>query len=303
MKIFCYKLRKAEAGFSLAEMIGALVIGAMVMVSVLAIYQRAESSVSAISRKLDGDRLGAEVLQLIAEDLDRLTTAGKDVKITIANKLDNLYPTARMVILKTYGDKKNEKQTFEKIVWQTGYDYESFDEGLVLYRSHSGIGMEDKLLDEEKEGWERELFVPICSGVTFFRIEIPTYELMPKARPSGANRRQSAPNEVAEEEQIPEVENFEDSWTKETLPTGVLITLSFAEPFKAIDGSLDVYEDEKFKRIIAINRARKIKFKFIKRAERQDLGLEKDANDIDLLEGILDESKDDRQKPNQFEQE
>ncbi len=100
MKIFCYKLRKAEAGFSLAEMIGALVIGAMVMVSVLAIYQRAESSVSAISRKLDGDRLGTEVLQLIAEDLDRLTTAGKDVKITIANKLDNLYPTARMVILK-----------------------------------------------------------------------------------------------------------------------------------------------------------------------------------------------------------
>ncbi len=302
MKKFCYKLRKHNKGLSLAEVIAALTIGAMILVAVLSIYNRAEVSASAIIRKLDSTRLGAEVLQRIAEDLDRVVAAGKDTKITIANKFDNLYPTARLEILKTYYNRRNEKKTFEKIVWQSSYDYESFDEGLVLYRSHSGIGTEDKLLDEEKEDWERELFVPICSSVTFFKIQVPKYDLTPvnqrQLRQTGNNQS----GRIPDEELVPEVEDFEDSWTAEALPAGVVITISFAESFKALDGTFDVEEDQKIKRIIAIDRTRRIKFKFIKKSERQDLGLEQEPNDIELSEGVLEESIKDEQEPNQFKE-
>lgn len=305
MKIFSYKLCKPNKGFSLAEVIVALTIGSMVLVAILAIYNRAESSVSAITEKLDSTRLGSEVLQRIAEDIDRLIATGKDTKITINNKLNNLYPTARMEIIETYYDKKNEKQIFEKIVWQTSYDYESFDEGLVLYRSHSGMGTEDKLLDEEKEDWERELFVPVCSGVTFFKIQVPKYEPTPidqqlakSRRPTGSGQR-SESEQTTDEEQIPEVEKFEDSWTTEALPFGIMITVSFAEPFKALDGSFDVYENQKFKRTIAIDRTRKIKFKFLKREERRALGLEDEPNDVQLPEDTEGEPQNNEQAPNQ----
>ncbi len=302
MKKFCYKLCKHCKGFSLAEVIAALTVGSMILVAILSIYNRAEVSASAIIRKLDSTRLGAEVLQRIAEDLDRVVAAGKDTKITIANKFDNLYPTARLEILKTYYDRKNEKKTFEKIVWQSNYDYESFDEGLVLYRSYSGIGTEDKLLDEEKEDWERELFVPICSGVTFFKIQIPKYDLTPvnqrQLSPTGNNQSERIPDE----ELVPEVEDFEDSWTAEALPAGVLVTISFAEPFKEIDGTFDVEEDQKVKRIIAIDRTRKIKFKFVKRQKVQDLGLEQEPNDVERPKEALEKSIKDEQDPNQFEE-
>ena len=116
------------------------------------------------------------------------------------------------------------------IVWQSGYDYASAAEGLVLYRSHSGIALEDKLLDEKKDDWERELFVPICTGVTFFRI------------------------------QVPRGEDYVDTWPSGSPPPGIAVTISFAEPYKAVDGTLDVPDEEKITRTIAIDRTRKINF-------------------------------------------
>ena len=145
-----------------------------------------------------------------------------------------------MIILKTYHDSKNNPQTFEEITWQTSYDYDSEAEGLVLYRSHKGIAVEDKLLDEEKEDWETELFVPICEGVTFFKI------------------------------QVPKGEEFLNSWTSASLPKGIVITISFTEPFKMLDGTLDVLDEEKIKRTIAIDRTRKIKFILIKKEYEED---------------------------------
>lgn len=229
-----------KSAFSLAEVLVALTIGAMVLVAVLSIYSRAETSAAAITRKLDSSRLPSEVLQRIAEDLDRTAAPGADTKVTIENKFENGFSTARLTVLKTIYNTKNEKQTFERIVWQTNYDNDA--NSLVLYRSHSGIALEDKLLDEQKEDWEKELFVPICTGVTFFKIQVPTGE------------------------------NFQDNWTSDSLPPGIVVTISFAEPFKTLAGILDMPEDEKVIRNIAIDRTRAIKFILVKKEGEEKQG-------------------------------
>ena len=215
----------------------ALTIGAMVLVAVLSIYNRAESSALAVTRKLDSSRMPSEVMQRIAEDIGRTVTTGADTKVTIENKFKGGLSVARLTILKTIYDIMNRKQTFEKIVWQA--DYGDDVNSLVLYRSHSGIALEDKLLDEQKEDWERELFVPICTGVTFFKIQVP----------------------VGEE--------FQDKWVSDSLPLGIVVTISFAEPFKTLDGTLDVPEDEKITRHIAIDRTREIKFALAKKEDEE----------------------------------
>jgi prepilin-type N-terminal cleavage/methylation domain-containing protein len=244
MKKVSNTFRNKQA-FSLAEVLVALTIGAMVLVAVLSIYSRAETSAAAITRKLDSSRLPSEVLQRIAEDLDRIGAPGVDTKVTIENKFENGFSTARLTVLKTIYNSKNEKQTFERIVWQTSYDNDA--NSLILYRSHSGIALEDKLLDEQKEDWEKELFVPICTGVTFFKIQVPMGE------------------------------NFLDNWASDSLPRGIVVTISFAEPFKTLAGTLDVPEDEKVIRNIAIDRTRAIKFNLVKKEgeeKQSDVGQE-----------------------------
>jgi hypothetical protein len=183
-------------------------------------------------RKLDSTRLSTETLQLITEDLDTITVSGPDTRITIeSNKFDNGIPTARMTIRKTVYDRRNQEQTFEQIIWQTSYDYDSDAGGLALYRSHTGMALEDKLLDEQRDRSESAYsFIPVCTGITYFRI------------------------------QVPRGENFQDRWTSPSLPPGVTVTMSFAEPFRTVRGTLDVPEQEKITRTIAIDRTRKLKF-------------------------------------------
>jgi prepilin-type N-terminal cleavage/methylation domain-containing protein len=232
---------RVRPGFSLAEMLAALTIGAMVLAAVLGIYSRAEHSAAAITRKLDSSRRPFEILQLIAEDLDGIVAADSDTKITIENKFENGFPTARLTILKTFHDGRNTEQTFEEIVWQTSYDFQSDAGGLVLYRSYGGIALEDKLLDERREDWEKTFsFVPICSGVTCFKI------------------------------QVPQGEKLQDEWESDSLPKGIMTTISFAEPFKTVKGTLDVPDEEKITRTIAIDRTRKINFEIESKEYSQD---------------------------------
>ncbi len=221
-----------QMGFSLAEVLAALTIGAMILVAVLGIYSRAEHTAAAVTRKLDSSRLPREILQRIAEDLDRIISSDSNTRIVIENKFEGGLPTAKMTIQKTIQDGEGREMVFEEITWQTNYDYEADANSLVLYRSHSGIALEDKLLEDypRKEKWERELFVPICTGVTFFRM------------------------------QVPRGEDFQNEWSGASLPPGIVATISFAEPYKTLDGTLDVPDAEKIKRTIAIDRTRRITF-------------------------------------------
>ncbi len=222
-------------GFSLAEVLTAMVIASLVMVTVLGIYSRAESSAATIKRKFDNSRLPTEVLQRIAEDLDQIMSTDAYTKITINNKFEKGFPTAQLVITKTVVGKKK-PMTFENIVWQTNYDYDS--DSLVLYRQRtSEIGLlEDKLLDEERENWEQALFVPICEGITFFEIKaVKNGELLDRI----IGR----------------------------MPLGIQVTISFAEPFKTLTNTFDVYDEDKFTRAIAVDRTRKIRFKIAPKEE------------------------------------
>lgn len=230
---------RIRAGFSLAEMLAAMTIGAMVLVAMLSIYNRAERSAAAVTRRLDASRLPREILQRIAEDIDHMVATGSDAKITIQNKFDRLYPTARLTISRTFQDRANREQKYEEIIWQCGYDFGSLTEGLVLYRSHSGIAAEDKLLDKNKEDWEKELFVPLCSGVSFFRISAL------------------------------QGDKLLEKWSGQP-PPGIEVAVSFAEPFKTVGGTLDVPDEEKIIRTIAVDRSRKIRFSVAERPQTGD---------------------------------
>ncbi len=215
--------------------------------AVLAIYSQAENSAAAVSRKLDSTQLASEVLQRIAEDLDQIVATGADTKITILpSKVDNGYPTSRLEILRTIYDKENKKQTFEEIIWQASTDYESDANGLVLYRSHSGMVWEDKLLDELRKDWENNYtFVPVCTGITFFKVEVLK------------NRNDKA----------------DTGWSGDNLPPGIAVTISFAQPFKMVSGEITVPDEQKLMRTIAIDRTRKLPFT-IPQQDANQIGLE-----------------------------
>jgi hypothetical protein len=225
---------RMPGGYSLAEVLAALTIGSLVMVAVLGIYHRAEKSVAAVTHRLDGSRLPDEVLQRIAEDLDNVISSGSDAKITIDNKFEKtasamLMPAARLVITRTVEDSKDKEQIFKEIIWQSSYDFEGASNSLTLYRSAGGLNTEDKVLEKYKDDFEREAFVPICSGITFFKI--------------GA---------LSGKEPL-------ERWNG-TPPRGIVVTISFAEPYKKADGTFDVPDEEKITRTIAIDRTRKIRF-------------------------------------------
>jgi hypothetical protein len=182
-------------------------------------------------------------MQKIAEDLDRVPAAGSDTKLVVAwNKLEHSYPTARLEIQKTVYDKQNKKQMLEEIIWQAGYNYDGVEDGLVLYRSYRGLIKEDKLLDDKRESWENDYsFIPICSGLTYFKIEVP----------------------VGEE--------LKDEWTGSAPPKAIIVTMSFAEPYESVSGGYEVDEEDKVKRTIAISRTRKVAFKIERRAREEEL--------------------------------
>jgi len=265
--IASHKLKKTSGtyrvprGFSLAEVLAALTIGAMVTVAVLGIYHRAENSVAAVTRRLDGSRLPGEVLQRIAEDLDNVISSSSDAKITIDNKFENvasamLLPAARLTITRTIEDSKDKEQIFKEIIWQSSYDFEGASNSLTLYRSASGLNMEDKVLEKYKDDFEREAFVPICSGITFFKIEA-----------------------MAGKDPI-------ERWNG-TPPRGIVVTISFAEPYKRADGTFDVPDEEKITRTIAIDRTRKIRFDTStiegdNNEEGQEQGQEQEQENMDL---------------------
>ncbi len=235
-------------GYSLGEMLAALVIGAMVLTAVLGIYGRANRAADAVLRKIESPMLGTEVLQLMAEDLDRVMEA-TNASIVIQNGFDNGFARAQLILRRTFHDAANKEQTLDEIIWQAGYDYESGVAGLVIYRSYSGIALEDKLLDQKRRTSEKNYsFVPICRGVTFFRIEVTNGD------------------------------DHVDRWSVPSLPPGIRVSLSFAPPYETVRGTLDVADSEKVSRTIAIDRTRIIRFAVP--SESGEEGTDSDRNDV-----------------------
>jgi type II secretory pathway pseudopilin PulG len=195
--------RKRSAGFSLGEMLVTVVIGGMLLTAVLGIYNRANRAAVAVLEKIDSPSLAAEVLQLIGEDIDRGFGAD-DMILQIRNGFDGGYVRSDLVLRRLYHDKDNKEQTLDEITWRAASD----GSGLVLYRSREGAGQEDKLLEDQREDWEKNYpFVPICRGLTFFQVQA-----------------------VKGEELL-------DQWPPSAPPAGVKVTISFAEPYETIRGT------------------------------------------------------------------
>jgi prepilin-type N-terminal cleavage/methylation domain-containing protein len=251
-----YKLLRTQGrkrhGFSLVESIAVLTIAALIMVAVITTYGRVRNAAGSINQKLDEGVLPAEILQRIAEDIDRLATPGFDVTITVDNKFDTSgFSLCRMIIENKIFDKDKQAKTFERVVWQSAYD--EFEDALIVYRSFGGMVDEDRVITDDAQRQRRqsdtELFVPLCSGVTFFSI-----------RPTG--KKQTT-----------------HKWVWPKMPRTLVATISFAEPFETDTGRLDVMDDDKIVRTIAIDRSRKIKYTFVKKVFEVP-----DPNDFDYDE-------------------
>ncbi|MEJ2649203.1 MAG: prepilin-type N-terminal cleavage/methylation domain-containing protein [Sedimentisphaerales bacterium] len=220
-----------KSGFTLAEVLAAMVIGTMVLIAVMTVYTRAQRCAAAVTRSLDDSRRPYEALQLIAEDLDKVISNDSDTNIVMVSRYVNNYMAAIFMIQVHYKDAANKEQEAEEIIWQCNTNYESDSNDLVLYRYREGIAPEDKLLDKDKDISQTNVYVPICRGVTYFGIDVYTGQKEPlKVFPGG-------------------------------MPLGVTLTISFAKPYKDLEGHYDVPEDQKYSRTIAFDKSRNIKFK------------------------------------------
>jgi len=225
-----HRQTKYPAGFSLGELLAVVIIGGLVLATVLRVYGQANRAAEAVLTKIDSPSWAAEVLQLIAKDLDR-TLGAENVTLQIRNGLDNTFQRGELVLRRTYHDNENKEQTFEQITWRAGYDHEGSSPGLILYRSYEGIGQEDKLFDDEREEWEKLYpFVPICRGLTFFQV------------------------------QAIQGDQLLDQWPASPPPTGVKITISFGQPMETVRGVYEVAQRDKISRTMAVDVTRKIAF-------------------------------------------
>jgi prepilin-type N-terminal cleavage/methylation domain-containing protein len=245
----------SRRAFSLIEIITVMVISSMVMMSTLAIFQRVKSATASVNRKLDQEDVADEILQRIAEDIDRLITDGFDTTVTINNKMENDFNKSQLIIENKFYDKSNRAKTFEKVIWQS--DYDELEGMTILYRHHGGLCLEDKILDgelQEKQADNNALFIPLCWGMTLFEIVVPRKDAEPLRR-----------------------------WTSK-LPKSIAVSISFAEPMENFDGTLEVADEDRITRYIAVNRTQKMKFVIEKKDfTRPELEPEEtdDPNEVD----------------------
>jgi prepilin-type N-terminal cleavage/methylation domain-containing protein len=230
--------RPEPAGFTLIETLTVLTITAMIMIATMSVYSAVRRNVAAIDGSLNQGELPREILQRMAEDLDRLARPGFDTSVIVRNKLKNGYNISQLIIEnRFYGDAApNKPQVAERITWQS--DFDPYTSTLILYRAHSGIRLEDGLIDRDqldKQEQGIEQFVPLATGITHFELLIPSGDTL-----------------VTE-------------WGQPDLPKAIRVLLSFGAPVQTETGDWIIPEQDLFVRTIAINRTRTISYQFIKK--------------------------------------
>jgi len=224
-------------GFSLIETMAAVTITSLIVVAVISVYSRIRNVSASVERRLDATMPATEILQRIAQDIDRLTLPGLETTISIANKSNGQFNLSRMEIVTRFYDGREPPvpQVYERIVWQS--DYDRIANAIILYRSHSGLNLEDKLVDKDLQAMQqggRDIFIPVATGITFFEILGSQGE-----------------NEFRE-------------WRLTGLPRAVRTRISFAQPQQDFQtGQWMVFDEDKMERIVAIDRTRKLRYNFV----------------------------------------
>lgn len=239
---------KSRLAFTLVETLVVLTMAAMILTAVLMIYQRVRASAATIIERMQQSELESEILQKIAEDIDRLAAPGFEAAIKFRNKLDVGYNSGQLILENSYYGEGDKKDIYEQIIWQTWYNPD--DNTLILYRMHDGLNVEDKVLEKNpEESSGAGLFIPVASGVTFFEL-----------------RAQQGQTILA-------------AWTADKLPEAVCVGISFVPLQQMADGSVGVPMEAITYRTIAIDRTRLIPYQFIKKSLDLD-ALDKDPNDL-----------------------
>ena len=230
-----------------------LLLTAALLTVTLQMYHQVRSSVSRLTGHLDENRLAQEVLQKIAEDLDRLASPGFDASLKFRNKFDNGFNAAQLTLENKYYGKGTppKAEVYDRVVWQTTYD--AFAQSMILYRMHDGLNLEDKVIETGSDvSPSAGLYIPVADGLTHFELQSQQGETMTAA------------------------------WTAETLPTAVRIGVSFALPEELSDGSVGVPEEKILYRTVAIDRTRFIPYEFIKRKlDTSKIEEDEDPNSVD----------------------
>jgi len=241
-----YHKRITCLAFTLIETIVVLMLAVLVLMAVLGIYNRVRASAGTIMGRLQQNRLQTEILQKIAEDIDRLAAPGFDATINFQNKLDNGYHSSRLILENSYYGNGNRKDTYERVEWISDYDPDR--DALILYRKHTGLNAEDKLFGQAADpASDKEQYISVAEWVTLFEVKAQQGETILGA------------------------------WTSQTLPKAVRVGLSFAPLQELADGSIGVPDEQIFYRTIAIDRTRLIPYQFVKK--KFDLP-EEDPNDL-----------------------
>jgi type II secretory pathway component PulJ len=250
-------IQKRKGTISLVELLAAMIIASLIVVVAVRVYSRANSSARSLDNFIKRNDKPIGILQLIVQDVDRLATSGTDATLKFSNKFDSGYNICQMTIESKIYNKELEPETFEKVIWQSQYNHDA--NGLVLYRAHSGMMLEDKVineLDDQFTKWkDRQLFVPVCAELTHFKIEVPQDDVF------DAFKKTSAQTTV----QQTTTENFLNKWNKDDLPKSLRLSISFAPAEKLPTGGFEVPEEDIIFRTLAVDRIRKIPYKFVKK--------------------------------------
>jgi hypothetical protein len=204
----------------------------MILTATILIYGRIRSSAVTITARLENQAIPDEILQKIAEDLDRLAAPGFDSTITIQNKIDTGYNSAQLIIENRYygGGEPPKANIYERVVWQSVYD--PMLDMMTLYRCHSGLNLEDALVDNLRTGDKTpEIFVPICPGLTCFSVFALT-----------------------------DANEMTPQWQKQAMPNGILLKLSLEPMVQMDDGSFELPEKSIVSRTVAVDRTRLINY-------------------------------------------
>lgn len=239
-------------GFTLVEILVVLMLSAMLITATLAVYHRVRGVSQVIGERMGEHRLTGEILQKIAEDIDRLAAPGFEATMTFRNKAvrgagDYSIQSAELILSNSYYGNNDKKEVYDEIVWRSVYD--PGEETMILYRKHSGLNGEDRLFDRfvgtdaapETLDESRERFIPVAAGVTYFDLRVQ------------------------------QGEQVLSSWNSEKLPKAVRIGLSFAPPQALEDGRFDVADADIVYRTVAVDRMREIPYEFVK--VEMDLGM------------------------------
>lgn len=230
------KPARCAAAFTLIETLTVLMLTTLLVTAVLGMYYHVRRGVGRLAGQLEENRLAREILQKVAEDIDRLAAPGFDATMQFRNKYDNGYNAAQLVLEnKYYGSAVPPKaEVYDRIVWQTQYD--AFSRTLMLYRMHEGLNLEDKVIEKNAaESPSLGLYIPVADGLTHFELAIVDGETVTA------------------------------QWDSQTLPTSVRVGVSFAPMEPLSDGRLGVPPELVMYRTVAIDRTRFIPYEFVPR--------------------------------------